>query len=101
MNIEEMIVLFNQDEPSIFDFEKADGKLHERKDLCAFLLLDKLCPVKKGDDTDMVAAAEHDQIYLEVEPEDLAKAATRDDILLLKKCGVFYDDEIGSLSMFA
>jgi hypothetical protein len=80
-----------------FDRIPAERKLHPRPDLCAFLLLDRLVPGTR----DMVAGAEHDEIWLEVEPDALAAVATEDDLLTLVRCGVRYDGDTGSLAMFA
>jgi hypothetical protein len=49
---------------------------------------------------DMVAAAEHDEIWLGVDVDALAAAATPEIIRDLKRCGVRYDRETCSLSMF-
>jgi len=76
------------------EFEKVENKLSTRPDLHAFLLLDSLFPGKH----DMVCAAEHDEIYLEVEPEYLRKVATKKQLLDLHRCGVICDD--GDLCMF-
>jgi hypothetical protein len=79
-----------------FDRVPPERKLHPRPDLCAFLLLDRLVPGT----SDMVAAAEHDEIWLEVSPEALAAVATEDDILTLIRCGLRYDGDVDSLAMF-
>lgn len=80
------------DEHSKFDRVKDKPSL--RADLSAFIRLDELVPSR----IDIVAAAEHDQIWLEVELSDLAKAATEEDIVFLRRCGVMLDGD--SLSMF-
>lgn len=78
-------------------FERVEGKLGARPDLCAFNLLDRLVPGK----TDIISAVEHDVFYLDIDLEKLAEVATEDDILLLVRCGVMYDGEYDCLSMFA
>ena len=78
-------------------FERVENKLHNRPDLCAFLLLDKLCP---HDGRDIVSAAEHDEIYLDVDTEKFAEVVSDVDILTLTRCGVMFDSETDSLSMF-
>jgi len=70
-------------------------RLHARPDLNAFLLLDRLVP----GECDMVCSAEHDEIYLDVDPEALARVATEEDIADLVRCGVRFHDD--SLCMFA
>ena len=95
INLEET---FNKFDDQYIKFENAENKLHPRPDICAFLLLDKLCP---NAGRDMVCSAEHDEIFLDVDCEKLAEVATEDDILLLTQCGVRYDDETDTLAMFA
>ncbi len=73
-----------------------ERRLHDRPDLNAFLLLDKLVPGTHV----MVDAAEHDEIYLNTDPEELAEVATEEDLIDLIRCGVRYDPEIPSLCMF-
>ncbi len=49
----------------------------------------------------MVACAAHDEIWLRTDLDDLARAATKDDIITLIRCGVRIDEEHESLAMFA
>lgn len=65
-------------------FENIQMPLNLRPDLCAFLLLDKLCP----GNTDIVSAVEHDVIFLDVDMERLAAVASDEDIKTLVRCGV-------------
>lgn len=76
------------------EFDRVQVKTSQRADLHAFNLLDRLLPGKG----DMVTAAEHDEIWLAVDPEDLAKVATEEQIIELIRCGVRYDDN--GLAMF-
>ncbi len=69
VNIKESFEKFDDD---YIDFAKVEDKLHPRPDMCAFLLLDKLYPGV----SDMVSAAEHDKIWLDVDCEKLSEAAT-------------------------
>lgn len=84
------------DSDHFLEFAHIENKLSSRPDLHAFLLLDSLVPGI----LDMVGSASHDQIWLEVDPDDLEKVATDDQIKDLVRCGVFYDEETDSLSMF-
>lgn len=77
-------------------FERVQNKLANRPDIHAFLLLDKLVP----GDSDMVSAAEHDKIWLNVQVEELAKVATEEQIIELIRCGVRLDSSTDSLAMF-
>ena len=75
-------------------FKNIECKLATRPDLHAFILLDRLVP----SNYDIVACAEHDEIWLDVEPDTLAKVATEEDIRDLVRCGVRLWDY--SLCMF-
>ena len=78
------------------DFEtKVTNKLSLRADLHVMIMLDKLLP---GETMDMVCSAEHDQIWLSVDPEKLAAVITDEQIRELAYCNVFED--MDSLSMF-
>ena len=88
---------FEKHNDDFLEFERVEGKLHSRPDLCAFLLIDKLLP-REG--RDIVSAAEHDEIYLDADCEKLAEVATEEDILTLTRCGVLYDSSTDSLVMF-
>lgn len=76
-------------------FDRIENPPTARPDLCAFLLLDRLVP----GDTDIVSAAEHDEIYLATDCDKLAAAATEADVLTLVRCGVHYSREFDCLRM--
>lgn len=88
---------FEKYEKEFLKFERIEKKNSTRPDLHAFLLLSWKFPR----DRDIIAAAEHDQIWLDVQGEDLAEKATDDDILQLVRCGVMLDNDTDSLFMFA
>ena len=77
-------------------FDRVQNKLSQRADLHAFILLDSLFP----NNHDIVSGAQHDEIWLDVSPEELAKVATEDQIIELIRCGVRYDESTDSLAMF-
>lgn len=77
-------------------FDRVQNKLSTRPDIHAFILLNNLFP--KG--RDIVCAAEHDEIFLDVEVEELAKVVTEDQMVDLIRCGVRYDSSSDSLAMF-
>lgn len=79
------------------EFKRIENPLSSRPDLCAFILLDKLCP----GNNDIISASEHDEFYLSIDVEELAKVATKEDILTLNRCGVRYDSGYDCLCMFA
>lgn len=82
------------DEPH--KFERVEVKFTQRADLHAFILLDKLLP----SNTDIISAAEHDEIYLDVDIEELAKVITHEQVLELIRCGISYDSYHDSLYSF-
>ena len=88
--------MFEKHANEFLKFRRVENKLHARPDVCAFLLIDKLCPGTE----DIVVVAEHDQIFLSADVEDLAKAATEEDIVTLIRCGVRIDDDNSGLAMF-
>lgn len=85
------------------EFEKHDDLFLKdkdivgRPDLHAFNLLDRLLP---GSKNDIVAVAEHDEIWLDIDCDELAKVATTQDIEALVRCGVRYDSDLESLALF-
>lgn len=101
LTLYEMQIIFEEDKNNDFDeflaFDRVEPRRSQRQDLHAFMLLDELVPGS----SDMVAGAEHDEIYLGVEAEKLASAATREQIIELIRCGVRYDSGTESLCMFA
>ena len=91
--------MFNRadDEFLAYDNIKPERRFHTRPDINAFILLDKLVPGTR----DMVCASEHDEIWLDVDFELLAKSAvTEEDVRDLVRCGVRYDEHSDSLAMF-
>ena len=94
MTLEEMFAACDDD---YLDFDKWEGAPSKRADLAAFILLDKLQP----GGGDIISASEHDEFFLSIDCEELAKVITRDDVLNLTRCGVRYSGEYDSLCMFA
>lgn len=91
----DLLAMFNKFEDEYLKFERISEPRHVRPDIAAFVLLHSLVPGA----SDIVAAAEHDQIWLDTDPEELAKVATEADVLELVRCGVMFDGD--GLSMFA
>lgn len=86
---------FKQFEDDYLKFEDVTVKQSNRPDLNAFVMLNQLVPGTM----DLVSGAEHDEIYLSVELEDLNKAATDEQIHDLVRCGIMVS-EYNCLSMF-
>ena len=78
-------------------FNQVENKRSQRPDLHAFLLLDELFPHASRD---MVCAADHDVIFLDVSGEQV-ETLTDDQILELSRCGVMHDNSNDCLFMFA
>lgn len=95
MNIHERFEVVNGD---YMKFELVENKRSQRPDLHALMLLDELFPSDNGGD--MVAAAEHDEIWLDIDGEKL-NALTDEQIADLVRCGVRHDEEHDCLCMFA
>lgn len=84
--------LFDKHEDEFGEFERipeADRR-HPRRDLCAMLYLHE----RFGGDFKAVCHAEHDEIWLDWEPDQLTEA----DVIYVVRCGVRYSDD--SLCMF-
>lgn len=101
MTLEELLDLFDQHSDLYLKTEgiKDERKLHPRRDLHAFLLLDKL---HEGDGKNLnaVASAGHEEIWLQVAPEEIAANAVEEDITDLIRCGVRYDRSYSCFAMF-
>lgn len=77
-------------------FERISNKRSLRRDLHAFILLDEKFPTYNSA---IVGAASHDEIWIDLDSEDIEKL-TDENILELVRCGVMYNEEHDSLSMF-
>lgn len=97
MTVEELKELMN-DNGEFRYFERVTPKVSQRRDVHAFLLLDEIVPDPSGGK--MVECSDHDQIWLAPELEELAAAATKEQVVELLRCGVFVDRDVDSLSMY-
>jgi len=97
MSIELIKKILGDDDLSEFlKFERVEIKISKSPDLHAFILLSELVSL----DDDIVGAAEHDQIWLNVDCEKLAAVVTEAQLIELSRCGIRYDSESDSLCMF-
>lgn len=97
MTTDELYAAFKRhSETDFLKFDRVSSKECNRPDLHAFILLERFVPGT----TDMVSASGHDEILLEVSPEQLAVVANDDIVLELVRCGVRYDNDVESLAMF-
>lgn len=81
--------LYEKHEDEFCKFDRVKNKSTTRGDLHAFLLLDRLIPSPTG--CDIVSAANHDEIYLDTDPEEFVKVATEDHVIEIMRCGVRFD----------
>jgi hypothetical protein len=94
---------FDYFDEEFLKFTRIEHPRHPRPDLCAFLMLHDVVPAKPhnlGYLSDMVAGAEHDEIWLDTDCGAFATVATDDLIRDLVRCGVRYDEDVDSLAMF-
>lgn len=96
MTKRELKDLFKLHHGEFLEFDRVANKRSKRPDLHAFMLLDELCPGEK----DIVSAAEHDEIFLAVEVEDLAKVITEDQVIELTRCGIRVSSDFDCLCSF-
>lgn len=98
MSVKQLSATFDKYEDEYIQFQNVANKRSRRPDMHAFIVLDELLP---GDGKgDLISAAEHDQFFLDIEPEALARVATEEIILDLVRCGVSFDEENESLFLF-
>lgn len=103
MTTDELHEMFENFRDEYLKFERIERPAHRRPDVCAFIMLDAAVEkrARSGKFMDMVSHAEHDEIYLDIGPDDLAKVATEELVRDLVRCGVRYCGEYDCLAMFA
>lgn len=84
MDLHERFEKFSEND--YLEFRKVKNKRSKRADLHAFIMLDEWFPSHM----DIICSAEHDEIWLEVEDDDL-QDLTDDQILELVRCGCIYE----------
>ena len=100
MDMDQFAAAYEKHEAEHVHFERIPAHTlpSKRPDLCGFILLDKLLPTSKAGD--IIGAAEHDKIWLNIDLEQLAPVITEDHIITLLRCGVLYDEDQGALYLF-
>ncbi len=78
-------------------FDRIINKRHHRPDIHAFLLISEVLPEDKGK---IIRDAEHDQFYLDGDPETFFKRATEEQVIELIRCGVGYEADLESFYMY-
>lgn len=88
MNLEKLTEMFEVAEKNV--------KYGSINDLQGFMLLDKLIPFQN----DVVSAADHDQIWLDVDLEKLSEIITQEQVNMLYSSGMSIDEDNNSFMMF-
>lgn len=96
MTLEELQALFEKYDDEFLKFEKVTNKRSSRPDIHVFILLNEFAPK----DYDMISAAEHDEIWLDVKPEDIVPQITEEQVIELIRCGIRYDGNYECFAMF-
>lgn len=87
---------FDQFADDFSGFDQVENKRSAHSDIHAFIRLNEILPSHGR----IIAAAEHDIIYLNVDVEEFEAIVTDDQILELSRCGVMCDEEGDGLGMF-
>jgi hypothetical protein len=96
MTLEEVTKFLNEEDCGSFEDIPEQERYSNRRDMHALILLDKLFPGSH----DMIAAAEHDAIYIDVNLEELSKVVKKEDLITLSRCGICPDDVDEGLMKF-
>lgn len=81
---------FEQHNDEYLKFPRVENKRSSRPDIHGFLLLEELFPTQKNQD--ILAAAEHDKVWLNAGSEEELETLTDDQIIELLRCGVLCDE---------
>ncbi len=87
MKLEELEVLFQAHNDEFLKFDRVGSPRHSRPDLAGFLLLDSILPSGR----DMIFGSEHDEYYLDPDPEAVAEVITEAQIIDLLRCGIRFN----------
>lgn len=85
--------LFEKHDDEYIKFERVKKKLHKCPDIHAFLLLEQIAPIQEGYGSDIVAGANHDEIYLGTDLDLFCENATEEQLIDLIRCGIRYDND--------
>lgn len=95
MTKDELIELLRL-EDDFLKFKDAKDAPSTRPDLAALIVLDRLVPGTQA----IVSAAEHDEIFLDIDLDKLAEVITEDTVKFLRQCGIRADYCGSGLAMF-
>jgi hypothetical protein len=93
--LENINEVFERNAHEYCKFERVEDKLHKCPDICAMIKLSSLAydDIHEIIGHDIVSCASRDLITLSVGPDELKNTTTEDDIIMLIRCGVSYDDD--------
>ena len=98
MTYDEVVELFDEDTKEFGKFDLVENKLSSRRDLHAFIMLDKLFPSDKGGD--LVCSASHNEFCLDINGDQI-ETLTREQVVELTRCGVMFHSEHDCLFKFS
>ena len=90
--IEEIEKLFEKHDDEYLKFDMVENKLSKRRDLHAYIMLDRLFPGIGN----IINCSDHEVIWLDIDSKDIA-TLTEEQIIELLRCGVRFDED--SLTM--
>lgn len=94
MTEKELDSIFQKHDDEFLHFDRVQEKRSSRPDIHAFLLLNEIMPAN----CDMIGAARHDEIFLDVDVAGLAQVISEGQVVELVRAGVRLSE--GSLCMF-
>jgi len=89
---------FERHNEEFLKFEDIPNKRSKYRDVHAFLLIEKILP--DDDEPKIVSSSGSSEIWLSVDVHELSKLVSEEDVLELVRCGIRYDSNKHSLSMF-
>ncbi len=97
MTRDELVVFWEKKHKNEYiEFDRVKKKYSNRHDVSAFILLDKLAPGGQ----DLIMGSNNEKIWLNVNINRMLANATDEQLIDLRRCGVFYDKSNDSLAMF-
>lgn len=102
MTKDEMAEIFAHDDQIYAFRDLVENKRSNRADLHAILLLDSLDPGpnRHGYFVNVLAAAEHDEVYFCFDEDKVAEAITPEQVVELRRCGIRYSNDGMGFCMF-
>lgn len=92
----EEIIAMTEDDDNCRANKSTYPRLSKREDLHVMMLLSELI----DSEDNIITCSDHDIIYFEASPEDLAGKITRNQLLSMLDCGLFYDSDNHGFTLF-